>query len=217
MRNYSFRLFLSVPVLAFALNGQARAAEFQALKKGEWKVEVVESSLGAMGKSVLKPQTICIDEKSASMNWEKRMKEELAKTKMDCDLKQLKQEAAAISYSVSCKGTEASAAKNMPVGSKVDGIMNVSRESDTSYYLEQDSKASGLAMDQATLEKIPAAQRAAVAGILATQTAGIQIKSKQHYTFVSANCAKEAAPVKDKEAAKDSVKAAPKDAAKDKK
>ena len=201
MRNYTLSLFFRLSLLAssFAFSSLAAAAEFQQLKKGEWKVEVVESSLGVAGGVLLKPQVVCIDEKTASSNWEKRMKDELAKTKMECDFKQLKQDAAAISYSVNCQGTEASAAKNMPAGSKVDGVMTVSRQSDISYFMEQDTKASGLALDPATLAKIPAAQRAVVAGVLATQSNGIHVKSKQHYSYVGALCSKEKEAPKEKE------------------
>lgn len=181
---------LSVSSFVTLLGGSAQAAEFQALKKGEWKVEVVESSLGPIA-SALKAQTICIDEKARTNSWEKRVKDELAKSKMDCDVKALKQDANSASYNVSCKGTEASAAKNMPSGSKVDGVMNVVRESDSSYFMDQDAKASGLALNPAALAKIPEAQRAAVAALLATQSNGIHIKMKQHYSFVKDRCGKE--------------------------
>lgn len=202
MRKYSLSLFFPLTLIASSFSGQVRAADFQPLKKGEWKVEVVESSLGVAGAAVLKPQVVCIDEKASSASWEKRMKDELAKTKMDCDFKQLKQDAAAISYKVTCKGTEASAAKNMPLGSMADGVMNVSRENDSSYFMEQDTKASGLALDAATLAKVPAAQRAAVAAVLATQSKGIHIKSKQHYSYVAAICSKGTSKEKDQEAVK---------------
>jgi hypothetical protein len=165
------------------------AAAFQPMKKGEWKFEVVESSMGVAAQALMKPETFCVDDKT-SKNWEQRMKDEVSKSKMDCDFKELEQSSSKVAYSVKCKGTEASAAKNMPVGSTVDGTFHIVRESDTSYLMDQDTKATGIGLPEETLAKIPAAQRAALAGVLASQKGAIAIKSKHKYSFVKDSCDK---------------------------
>ncbi|RYZ59273.1 MAG: hypothetical protein EOP07_04500 [Proteobacteria bacterium] len=165
------------------------AAAFQPMKKGEWKLEVLETSMGPAAQALMKPETFCVDDKTTK-NWEQRMKEEVGKSKMECDFKELEQSVSKIAYNVKCKGTEASAAKNMPIGSTVDGTFHIVRESDTSYLMDQDTKATGVGLPADALAKIPAAQRAALSGILASQKGGISIKSKHKYSFIKDSCDK---------------------------
>ncbi len=180
----------TLPIIAFATTASALGNEFKALKKGEWRIEVTESSFSPLT-AAIKPQTICVDAKSTASSWDDRIKEELSKTKMDCDVKPLAQDAAHISYKLACKGNEASALHKIPAGAVIDGVLNVTRESDEAYVLDQDTSATGLlSADDPALAKIPAAQRAAIAGLLAAQKGGIKIKMKQRYSFVKDICSK---------------------------
>jgi len=174
------------------------AGEFKPLKKGEWKIEVTESSLAPLTAGI-KPQTICVDQKASLTSWEQRMKDEIAKTEMQCDIKKLDQDTTHISYQVACKGTPASAAHKIPAGATIEGVFNVIRESDTAYVIDQYTSAQGLlSADDPALAKIPAAQRAALAGILAAQKGGIKIKMKQRYSFIKDVCSKSEKPAKAK-------------------
>lgn len=178
-------------LLSLATSEAAFAASFKVMKAGEWKSEIVDSSLGAFGQAI-KPQTLCVDENDVKRDWQTFLKDELKKSQMDCKLDKLKEETSSISFNIDCKGNEASASKNssVPKDASFAGTVVMTRESDSSYLVDLDSKMSGLKLSEADQAKIPEAQRKALAGILSMQTGEIKMKVKQRYTFVKEGCVK---------------------------
>lgn len=181
--------------LLSAMSSPAFAAQFKVMKAGEWRSEIVESSMGIAGK-MIKPQTLCIDENDVKRDWEAVLKDQFKKSQMDCKLDKLKEESSSISYHINCKGTEASEGKkgSIPKDATYEGTVHMQRESDTAYLLDTDSKMRGIKVSEADLAKIPAEQRKAIAGILAMQTGDIKVKMKQRYSFVKAGCVKAKEP-----------------------
>lgn len=181
----------SLVLLTLAIGPSALAANFQMLKAGEWNVETLESSLGP-ATSAIKTKPFCIEDKDSKKDWESVMKDELKKTELDCKLDKLKEEATLISYHVDCTATEAAKGKSgaMPVGSKVDGTMTVTRESDTAYVLDQNTKATGLKVPAVDLSKVPEAQRKMLEGVMGMSGGNINFKMKQRYSFAKATCSK---------------------------
>ena len=188
---------LTLALLALAMPKPAFAAKFQGMKPGEWKSEVIESSLGPAGR-LIEPRTQCISEEDVKRDWDAVIKDEFKKTSMDCQLDKQKEETSSIAYSISCKGTEASKGKknSLPPGATFEGTVSVVRESDNAFLLDTDSKLKGYKLPEADLAKIPAEQRQMVAAALAMQAGDIRMKMKQRYTFVKAGCVKKDSSVK---------------------
>ncbi|MBC7662063.1 MAG: hypothetical protein H7249_20400 [Chitinophagaceae bacterium] len=187
------RKSLSFAAFMFAALSSAplAAADLQMMKPGEWGVEVVESSLGP-ATSAIKTKPFCVDEKDGKKDWESLMKDEMRKTELDCKLDKLKQDASILSYHVDCTATELAKGKSgvMPVGSKVEGTLTMTRESDKVYILDQDTKATGLKAPAAELAKVPEAQRKMLEGVLAMSSGSLKFKMKQKYTYAKAVCTK---------------------------
>lgn len=189
---------LALVTAVAALSSPALAADFKIMKPGEWRSEVVESSMGPAAKFI-KPQTLCISEADTKRDWEAVLTEEFKKSQMDCKLDKLKQESAMVSYKINCTGQKAAKdQKNaLPPDATYEGTVTVSRESDTAYLMDSDSKVTGLKVSDADLSKIPEEQRKALAAVLALQTGDIKVKMKQRYTFIKPDCVKKSStPVK---------------------
>ncbi len=184
-----FLLALLTPNFAFA--------KFEAMKPGEWKAEIVESSFGAVGK-MAKPRIECVTEEESKRDWEAFVKDEFKKSAMDCQLTKLKEDASNISYKVQCEGTDTSSGKKdaLPKGSKFLGTVDVKKESDTVYLMDSDSKLTGYKLPEAEMAKIPAEQRQMVAAALAMKSGDIHLKVKQRYTYNGSKCSKPDASVK---------------------
>lgn len=191
-------LTLTAALITLASSAPARGAEFKIMKPGEWRSELVQSSMGPAAKFI-KPQTLCIAEADNKRDWESVLKDEFQKSQMDCKLDKLKQDKDAVSYQIHCRGSEAGKGQknSLPPDAKYQGTVTVSRESETSYIMDSDSKVSGLTLSDADLSKIPAEQRKALAAVLAMQTGDLKVKMKHRYTFVKTGCVKKSStPVK---------------------
>lgn len=198
MRFMNWATSLTLCGTALLHSDPAQATKFQMLKAGEWNIEIVESSLGPLAKAV-KTKPFCIDSKTNSDNWESKAKEDLKKAGFDCNLKLLKDEVTSISYQTDCKVVEGAAQKN-PVlgpGSQVNGQVTVTKVNDNEYTMDQTALAKGLNLPTMDLSKLPEGQRKLLEQTLGMKDGGMQLSSKQKYTYLSPTCSK-----KEKEGAK---------------
>ncbi len=192
------KLYAGSSLLLLALSlPQHALAKFEAMKPGEWKAEIIESSFGAAGK-LAAPRVECISEEESKRDWEAFVKDEFKKSAMDCQLTKLKEDSSNISYKVQCEGTDNSQGKKdaLPKGSKFLGTVDVKRESDTSYLMDSDSKLTGYKLPESEMAKIPAEQRQMVAAALAMKSGDIHLKVKQRYSYIGAKCTKADSSVK---------------------
>ncbi|RZA12320.1 MAG: hypothetical protein EOP10_31580 [Proteobacteria bacterium] len=180
------------PALALLIvSSSLTAAEFKLMKAGEWRSELIEPKVGQAA-PFIKPSNFCIREKDKIGDWEKNVKDQMAKSNMDCTLTQKAQEAASVSYAMDCKAKASEGGKpsNIPAGTTYEGTTVLKRESDTVYLVESDSLVKGLKISDADLSKIPAEHRAAAAAALAMSAGGVKLKTVQKLSFVKASCDK---------------------------
>lgn len=188
-RIYGLGLGLSFSLASLLVASSAHAAKFQMLKKGEWNVELLESSLGPLAQA-MSPKPFCVDDKTLAAGWEERAKQSLSKAGLDCQLKLLKEEANEISYDTDCKATPGEKPSNplITADSKLKGQVTVVRVSDTEYSLKQDALGSGLKLPGSEGNKIPEGQRKMLESMLGMQDGKLKISMKQKYTFSKADC-----------------------------
>ncbi len=186
-----FPYFCAALILSSPWGSDLFAAKFQMLKKGEWNMELVESSLGPLAQAI-QTKPFCIDEKSSDQSWEARAKETMKKAGLDCQLKPLKDEADIISYQTDCKAA-ADQKQNNPLitsDTKFNGQVTVTRISENEYRLDQDAVGTGVQLPEKDLAKIPAGQRKMLESMLGIQEGKIKLSMKQKYTFSKADCSK---------------------------
>jgi hypothetical protein len=185
------KTFSPTLLLLLLSSSSLSAAEFRLMKAGEWRSELVEPKVGQAAPFV-KPSTFCIKAGDKISDWEKKLKDEMAKSNMDCMLNPLKQDEANVSFAMNCKAKPAEAGKpsKVPEGTTYEGTVVLKRESDSAYFVETDSTVKGMKISDADLGKIPAEHRAAAAAALAMSAAGIKLKTVQRLSYLKASCDK---------------------------
>lgn len=180
--------YLLLPLLSFGAS-ELYAAKFQMLKKGEWNMELVESSLGPLGDAI-KAKPFCVDEKTAAGGWEERAKQAMSKAGLDCQLKTLKEEASLISFQTDCKTAAGQKPTNplLTADSKFSGEVTVTRISENEYRLDQNAVGSGLKLGEKDLGKVPEGQRKMLESMLGIQDGKMKLSMKQKYTYSKPTC-----------------------------